>query len=492
MYKSFFYYFLFIVSAICFLKTNVHSQSYVLIGWNDFGMHGTAKDFSKIALLPPSKNIYAQLIKKVPGEKPQVITKGIIIDYSFPGNTYSVGKTNFWTYAGQLFNLDHQLADNISLTGKGLSGTLDPQENYFLAKGVPITPYPDSSLNKEVPFQVIRLVAKDSAANIVLASTDVEISVGHALSCIQAGCHSSEQSILDNHPVTPLVNKLTAPSLCANCHQDNALGITGDSVIEPLSEAIHNRHANLGMLGSEEICYKCHPGYRQQFWHGANNGSNMEGMNCEDCHGTQEMIAHSISNGREPWLDEPKCGREECHESHFSEEPGKLYSESRGHGGIFCSACHGNPHTVLPAYAGNGNSQNIELIDYKVTSENCAVCHEDNPQGDGPHTFIQSEISAANLLQQKLSIAKNNPLVINSGNVLKYGPAYDDQVKLSIYNSLGEIIRVIEKGLKPAGYYQYIFKKVKLASGIYFYSLDAKSSDGKYNYRSLKKIIFLK
>ena len=137
MNKSF-YYFFFIVSVLCYLKTNVYSQSYVLVGWNDLGMHGTAKDFSKIALLPPSKNIYAQLIKKVPGEKPQVVTKGIIIYYSFPGNTYSVGKTNFWTYAGKLFNLDQPLADNISLTGKGLTGKLDPQENYFFARGVPL------------------------------------------------------------------------------------------------------------------------------------------------------------------------------------------------------------------------------------------------------------------------------------------------------------------------------------------------------------------
>ena len=491
MNKSF-YYFFFIVSVLCYLKTNVYSQSYVLVGWNDLGMHGTAKDFSKIALLPPSKNIYAQLIKKVPGEKPQVVTKGIIIYYSFPGNTYSVGKTNFWTYAGKLFNLDQPLADNISLTGKGLTGTLDPQENYFFARGVPVTPYPDSSLNKEVPFQLIHLVAKDSATNIVLASTDVEISVGSALSCIQAGCHSSEQSILDNHPVTPLADKLSAPSLCANCHQDNALGVRGNSVIKPLSEAIHNRHVDLNMSGSGEICYKCHPGYRKQFWHGANNSNNMMGMNCADCHGTQEMIAHSISNGRQPWFDEPKCGREECHESHFSEEPGKLYSESRGHGGIFCSACHGNPHAVLPAYAKNSYFQNIQLIDFKVNSENCTVCHEDNPQDDGPHTFIQSEISVDNLFQQKFGTIRNYPLFSNSGNVLSYGSSYDDQVKLSIYNSLGEIIRVIEKGLKPAGYYQYIFKKAKLASGVYFYSLDAKSSDGKYNYRSLKKIIFLK
>jgi hypothetical protein len=486
------YYFISLVSFICYLKTNVYSQSYVLIGWNDLGMHGSARDFSKIAILPPSNNIYAQLIKRVPGGKPQIIKSGIIIYYSFPGNTYSVGKTNFWTYAQQLFNLDHPLADNLSLTGKGLSGILDPQGNYFLAKGVPITPFPDSSFNKEVPFQLIHLVAKDSSTGKVLVETDVEISVGYTLSCVQKGCHASEQSILDNHPVTPLVNKLSSPNLCANCHQDNLVGISVDPVITPFSEAIHNRHANLEISGSGEICYKCHPGYKTRFWHGAGNSKIMGEMSCEDCHGTQEMMAHSISHGRQPWLDEPKCGREECHESHFSEEPGKLYSESRGHGGIFCSACHSNPHTELPSYSENGNFQNIQLLDYKGTIRNCAICHEDNPQGNGPHSFIRPEILVDNSAGRKSGIIQNNQFLLNPLGTLKNNPDYDDQVKLSIYNSLGEIIRVIEKGLKPAGYYQYVFNKMNLSSGIYFYSLDAKSSDGRNTYRSVKKFILLK
>jgi len=45
-------------------------QSYVLLGWNDLGMHCANKDFSRIAILPPYNNIYAQLIMKVPGQNP--------------------------------------------------------------------------------------------------------------------------------------------------------------------------------------------------------------------------------------------------------------------------------------------------------------------------------------------------------------------------------------------------------------------------------------
>src|SRR5512135_3584212 len=123
---------IFIYSAFSFLfASNLEAQSYVLLGWNDLGMHCANKDFSKIAVLPPYNNIYAQLIKNNPGSSPQVVTANVSVEYSIPGNSYSVGKTNFWTYAQQLFNLPQPLPDNIGLTGKGLTGILDQQGNYF-------------------------------------------------------------------------------------------------------------------------------------------------------------------------------------------------------------------------------------------------------------------------------------------------------------------------------------------------------------------------
>jgi hypothetical protein len=45
-----------------FLSGPAYAQQYILIGWNDLGMHCANKDFSKIAVLPPFNNVYAQLI----------------------------------------------------------------------------------------------------------------------------------------------------------------------------------------------------------------------------------------------------------------------------------------------------------------------------------------------------------------------------------------------------------------------------------------------
>src|SRR5512136_1679236 len=94
---------------------------YVLLAWNDLGMHCYNRDFTDLAVLPPYNTLWAQVVRV--GNPPQVITTGITVTYVFTDNTYSVGKSNFWTYAKKLFGV--ALPPNIGLTGKGLSGTMD-------------------------------------------------------------------------------------------------------------------------------------------------------------------------------------------------------------------------------------------------------------------------------------------------------------------------------------------------------------------------------
>jgi hypothetical protein len=386
----------FVPILIIFLQFVVPAQSYVLVGWNDLGMHCANKDFSKIAILPPFNNIYAQLIKKTPGQIPQVVTSGIIVEYNIPGNTYSVGKTNFWTYAQQLFNLPQPLPDNIGLTGKGLTGTLDPEGNYYFVRGIPITPFQDNNLTNESPFQLIHLVAKDQTSLQVLATTDVVIPVSNEVGCVQSGCHSSEQNILNEHEGAVL----TTPVLCANCHADNALGTTGDPELPSFSEVIHGKHSELGLPATTETCYKCHPGPNTQCFRDVMSQITNPEITCENCHGTLQMIAQSINNGRQPWLEEPKCGDVLCHGSQYSEQPGKLFRESKGHGNLLCSSCHSSPHAILPSREANDNLQNIALQGFAGTLQVCSVCHGDNPTSGGPHQettlFIQLSVNISN------------------------------------------------------------------------------------------------
>ncbi|MFI5253279.1 MAG: T9SS type A sorting domain-containing protein [Bacteroidota bacterium] len=367
------------------------SQDYVLIGWNDLGMHCANKNFSKIAVLPPFNNVNAQLIMKSAGQPPQLVTSGYTIEYSIPNNTYSVGKTDFWTYAQQLFGLPAPLPPNIGLTGKGLTGQLDSSGNYFSARGIPLTPYPDSDLVNENPYQLIHLVAKSKADGSVLATTDAVIPVSNEVGCVQSGCHSSENDILNAHEDVSGFNR-NGPVLCANCHSSNALGTKGIPEAGPFSERIHGAHSDvLGSSNTVATCYKCHPGPKTQCLRDIMGRNPTNPLACEYCHGTLANVASSISNGRQPWLQEPQCGN--CHGANYAEEPGKLFRQSQGHGGLFCSACHSSPHSILPTVQPNDNLQNIRLQGFAGTLRKCSVCHATPPSGPGPHGIMDTVYS---------------------------------------------------------------------------------------------------
>jgi hypothetical protein len=107
-------------------------------------------------------------------------------------------------------------------------------------------------------------------------------------------------------------------------------------------------------------------------------------MTCQDCHGEIADVASSIEQGREPWLEEPRCG--DCHGAAYGEAPGTLYRFSRnGHHGLYCATCHGSPHAILPSREERDNRQNVALQGHAGTLDVCAVCHTETPDDPGPH-----------------------------------------------------------------------------------------------------------
>lgn len=365
-----------------FIIKQDNRDEYLIIGWNDLGMHCANKDFQKIAILPPYNNLTAQVIRRGSESSwPEVVTGNVRVTYEIPGNTYSVGKTNFWDYEDALFGVT--LPDNIGLTGNGLSGEMQVTENYFKADGIPITPFTDDNLITEDPYQLALIHLLDQQ-QVELASTRPVVPVSNEINCVSSGCHSSETNILNQHEDEGGFDPDNTPILCASCHPDNALGEPGMPGIDPFSYVIHKKHAE-----ETNDCYKCHPGPNTQCFRDVMKSA---GLTCQSCHGSVQQVAASIANGREPWLEEPRCGDVACHGSGYAEETGKLFRQSRGHGGLFCSACHGSPHVILPSMVDRDNVQNIALQGFAGTLESCRVCHGVDPQAPGPHglypTFV--------------------------------------------------------------------------------------------------------
>jgi hypothetical protein len=441
------------------------NEDYVIISWNDLGMHCSNKDFSKICVLPPYNNLRAQVILRGSASSlPQLVTSDVTVNYSIPGNTISTNKTNFWDYEDQLFGVN--LPPNIGLTGVGLSGAMavaTPDNDHFFVDGIPITPYQDNNLLNEDAYQ-LALVELFDVQNNLLAQAGPVIPVSNELSCVSSGCHSSETNILNEHEEEGGFDPNNTPILCAECHADNALGTPGHPGVPPLSQAIHEAHGE-----ETNNCYKCHPGPNTQCFR---DTMHLAGMICQDCHGSVAQVGSSIAQGREPWLEEPQCGNTSCHGSNYAEEPGKLFKNSRGHGGLFCSACHGSPHAVYTSENPRDNQQIIALQGYAGILKECSVCHGVNPSFPGPHGYIPTSVEQiAGIPAGSFTLESPQPNPFNDHTVLSFNIDKPGKTYLDIFDDSGkQMVRLVNENLEP-GRYQVMFSDPGFTPGVYIVNL---------------------
>jgi len=464
---------LLMIFAMPLLMASVTSDEYVVLSWNDLGMHCANKDFSSIVILPPYNNLKAQVIKRGNATtKPQVITTGLTVTYEIPGNTYSVGKTNFWTYSQGLFGVS---TPNIGLTGAGLTGTMAMNTNEYFQDGIPVTPYQDNNLVTESPFQLALVKVKDVNGNL-LAQTQPVIPVSNEISCVSSGCHNSEQAILNAHEREGGFDPNSKPVKCSKCHSDNALGAPGINGVPSFSQVIHEKHGS-----KTNDCYKCHPGANTQCFRDVMHAA---GMTCQDCHGSVSNVGKTIENGRKPWIDEPSCGEASCHGSNYAPEANKLYRNSRGHGNLYCSACHGSPHAILPTEQANDNVQNIAIQGWEGTLSKCSVCHGVTPTQPGPHGILASEITEIKETSGKvpalthLSAVYPNPASTVAHVEMQVKEA--GSIKVEVFSSTGQYIETIFSGPATAGTYKIDFNTLNLSNGTYTCVMHSgKSKDSK-------------
>jgi hypothetical protein len=385
------------------LKTNAapNANSYVILAWNDLGMHCYNRSFADLAVLPPYNTLWAQVI--LVGDMPQVITAGITVEYFFADNTYSVGnsvvKTNFWDYDQQLFGVN--LPVNVGLAGFGLSGQMLAMKDHFQATGIPLTEFSDSSPTTPQPYQLATIVVKQAGTGLELARTQAVAPVSSEMRC--NNCHYDngpgnegistgvvEQNILTRHDNEnmgeyppghqgALMNR--RPILCAECHATNALDAPGVAGIPNLSNAMHSKHDG-EVPDTLDGCYNCHPGPQTRCLRDVMSTSASK-MNCIDCHGTMYVVSRNSN----PWLNEPRCDDTRCHGSAFQlNQP--LYRNSKEHGGVYCEGCHDSTHAIAPSRELNDSIKFIALQKRSGPLVSCTVCHTTWPTSPGPHNLL--------------------------------------------------------------------------------------------------------
>ena len=420
---------------------DAETAEYVLLAWNDLGMHCITDSDPFFVLLPPANTLWAQLVKR--GPVPEVVTDGVEIRYRVqPGYENPQDHVRFWEFSARTFGT--ALEPPLGLFGKGIEGTFDPVDGAFTAPGIPVVPYRDDGTYN--PYPLFTVEARDVDTGALLAETKVVAPVSTEFGC--KNCHGGDwahggragvtavtaENILrvhDRMSGTDLLAESRAgrPRLCQECHADPALGAQGDPERLNLSAAVHGFHAHQ-MAGQEaEACAACHPARQAGVTRCLRGRHGEAEVTCVDCHGTLEDHALSLLvaekeagkpeadrlmrnlaprtvddvaeiHGRTPWVNEPDCLT--CHVDfsleEFSafnvwvEEFEDLYRNRTGEAGIRCIACHGSTHALYPASNLYGKDRdNIQPLQYQGiagtigTEGNCAVCHTEAMEDELHH-----------------------------------------------------------------------------------------------------------
>ncbi len=143
----------------------------LVLAANDLGMHCMDREFSIFSILPPFNVVNAQIIGRDADGNP-VLLDDLDVDVRYGAttdalgsiNSYSRGKTDFWSYANSLFGAS-------LLNGEGLTGLFmpadDPQNrgaqpmayipasDWFRAEGIPITPTDDGNRSNPYPLMEV-------------------------------------------------------------------------------------------------------------------------------------------------------------------------------------------------------------------------------------------------------------------------------------------------------------------------------------------------
>jgi photosystem II stability/assembly factor-like uncharacterized protein len=152
-----------------------------------------------------------------------------------------------------------------------------------------------------------------------------------------------------------------------------------------------------------------------------------------------------------------------------------------------------------------GTFREIEFIKGKgTTTENNSYVFTDKNLTPGKYIYrlkqidfdgrtnYSNEVTAEIRIPLVERLDQNYPNPFNPSTIIRYSLTNDSFVKLIIYNTVGENVYQLVSKVQDAGYHEINFNASQLSSGIYFYTLQTNSIDGKQHFTATKKMVLLK
>lgn len=114
---------------------------------------------------------------------------------------------------------------------------------------------------------------------------------------------------------------------------------------------------------------------------------------------------------------------------------------------------------------------------------------------DGSFTLSKAiNVDVSAFTPSTYSISQNYPNPFNPSTLIKFALPFESNVKVTIYNINGEMVKELVNGAKTAGNHEVSFNTegLNLSSGVYFYSIKASSVSSKQTFQQTKKMVLLK
>ena len=142
---------------------------------------------------------------------------------------------------------------------------------------------------------------------------------------------------------------------------------------------------------------------------------------------------------------------------------------------------------------GNSNSKKYYSFTDKNVSGNKSYSYRlKQIDKNGTFKYLSTINVVAKDVPSSYALEQNFPNPFNPSTTIRYSIPLESNVNLTIYNVVGQTVKVLTPGLQQPGNYDLTFNAEGLASGVYFYSLKGFSVDGKQNFSNTKKMIVMK
>lgn len=111
---------------------------------------------------------------------------------------------------------------------------------------------------------------------------------------------------------------------------------------------------------------------------------------------------------------------------------------------------------------------------------------------DGSFKYSDQMSVEVSFVPSETNISQNFPNPFNPSTTIKYSINQEGNVRISIYNPVGQEIEKLISEYKSSGTYEVVWNAEEYTSGIYFYLFEFSGATGSVNYKEMKKLVLIK